>query len=208
MLHVHFVESFLLGILEPISSFFYHHRYITAFFVSALKSLFADIIAQKAEKRGKQVDDEEVQNLVPKPFKFQYKRNIAFVIYGGIYGGCFQEYLYNEEFTELFGSSNGLKTAVIKVLFNMFVIAPFLCLPMAYVFKAFVFGMTMSSAMRNYIHDVRQKGLVKKYWMVWGPVNTLTFSIVPEHMRITFIASISFFWCIVLSSISGKNKGH
>lgn len=87
-------------------------------------------------------------------------RNFAFLCYGGVYQGCFQEYLYNEQFNQLFGSDSGLQTAVMKVVFNLLVIAPFLCLPMAYVIKAVVFNQTLPSGMRNYVHDVRQNGLV------------------------------------------------
>lgn len=42
--------------------------------------------------------------------------------------------------------------------------------------------------------------------MLWGPVQRLTFSIVPDHLRITFIAAVSFFWLIILSTILGRKQ--
>lgn len=92
-----------------------------------------------------------------------------------------------------------------KSLLNMVVIAPFLCLPTMYFAKGVVFD-EMDRWLKNYLYDVQHKGLLQKYWIVWGPVNTLTFSIVPEDMRITFVACISFFWSIVLSSIANSEQ--
>lgn len=196
----------IIEIILCIDNFFLHHRYTTAFTVSALKGTAADWIAQRASgNSGKGTEDEELQNKPQQPFQFQYKRNLAFLLYGGFYQGLFGEYLYNDIFSQLFGTDNDMLTAVKKLVFNLVVIAPFLCLPMAYIIKSFIFGKAVSAGVREYIHDVRANSLVKKYWMLWGPVNSLTFSVVPEHMRITFIASISFFWSIFLASVSGKN---
>lgn len=60
--------------------------------------------------------------------------------------------------------------------------------------------------MRRYWHDVRRNGLWTKYFALWGPVQCLTFSVVPEHYRVSFIACVSFFWLIILSTISSKNE--
>jgi hypothetical protein len=56
----------------------------------------------------------------------------------------------------------------------------------------------------RYKHDITESGLLKKYWLLWGPVNSFTFSVIPQHFRIPFMASISFFWMIALSYISAK----
>ncbi len=129
--------------------------------IAALKGWAADFISQRAEYATKDEEDEEVPIKIPKKkFQFQFKRNLAFLSYGGFYQGIFQEYLYNDQFNKLFGSKNDMKTAFMKVTFNMFVIAPFLCLPMAYLIKAVVFKQTLSSGMRNYMNDVQQNGLV------------------------------------------------
>jgi protein Mpv17 len=53
---------------------------------------------------------------------------------------------------------------------------------------------------------VQQEGLLQKYWMLWVPVQTLTFGVVPQHLRIVFIAAVSFVWLMILSSISSTQK--
>jgi len=55
--------------------------------------------------------------------------------------------------------------------------------------------------MRQYVEDVRKNGLLNKYWMIWTPVQFVAFGIVPEHYRIAFV---TFFWLILLSSISTR----
>ena len=93
-------------------------------------------------------------------FEFKYMRNLAFLIYGGLYQGIFQEYLYNEEFNHLFGTGSDIQTALLKNGFNLLVIAPFLCLPMAYIIQALVMNKTVTSGIESYMEDVQQNGLV------------------------------------------------
>ena len=44
----------------------------------------------------------------------------------------------------------------------------------------------------NHWMDVRHAFLLKIYWTIWIPVQTIAFSIVPQHLRISFIAAMSF----------------
>jgi hypothetical protein len=77
-----------------------------------------------------------------------------------------------------------------------------LTLPLAYLTKAVIFRYSFREGIRRYWDDIRNHGLLLKYFALWGPVQCLTFSIVPEHMRVTFMACVSFFWLIILSSIT------
>jgi hypothetical protein len=161
--------------------------------ISALKASTADIVAQKAASVAASIKDIDV------------RRNAAFLVYGGAYQGIFQEFLFNRIFPLLFGDDVGLTTALKKVMVDMFIVSPFLCLPVAYVIKALAFKQSAIDGVKRYIGDVKNSGLLIKYWKVWAPVQTMTFTIVPAQFRITFIACFSFFWLIVLSAISSKN---
>ena len=134
-----------------------------------------------------------------------YRRNLAFLFYGGAYQGIFQEFLFNGIFPRLFGDDVGIGTAKKKVMFDMLVISPCLCLPVAYIIKSLVFQESFQDGIRRYVSDVRTNGLLKKYWSVWFPVQCLTFTVIPVQFRITFIACFSFFWLILLSTIASKN---
>jgi hypothetical protein len=94
---------------------------------------------------------------------------------------------------------------------DMLVIGPFMCLPVAYVVKtAFTADeLTMDNiklGLEKYVEDVKIRGLLFKYWAVWIPGQTLTFSVIPEHLRILFIACLSFFWMFILSSTSASTE--
>ena len=94
------------------------------------------------------------------------------------------------------------------VIVDNLIAAPFLCLPVAYIFKtAFTTDDdlsldTLKESLNKYISDVMERGLLFKYWSIWLPVQFLTFGVIPEHFRVTFVALVSFFWIAILSSVS------
>ena len=82
---------------------------------------------------------------------------------------------------------------------------PLLCLPVLYLVKAAVLRRPLREGLRRYVEDAR-RDLLLKYWALWTPVQCLTFGVVPPQWRVPFIALVSFFWLLVLSSIS--SRGH
>jgi hypothetical protein len=78
--------------------------------------------------------------------------------------------------------------------------------PIAYISKALIYRYSFKEAFRRYKEDIQEHGLLTKYFSLWFPVQCLTFSVVPEHFRVTFIACVSFFWLIILSSIASKSR--
>ena len=103
----------------------------------------------------------------------------------------------------VFGTGTDFSTVAVKVLFDQLVLTPLLCLPIAYLVKAAVFGRPLSSGLEHYMEDAK-RDLLWKYWAIWTPTQCLTFSIVPDHLRIPFIAVVSFFWLIILSNITSR----
>jgi len=106
----------------------------------------------------------------------------------------------------MFGTGGDPITVVKMVCFDLFIQTTFVTLPIAYYFKSIIFGTTFIQSTKQYLSDVRHQGLLTKYFMLWGPVQALTFGVIPHHFRITFIAMVSFFWVIILSSISGRQQ--
>lgn len=136
---------------------------------------------------------------------FCWSRNAVFTAYGAIYTGCVQHYLYNEVYPQIFGSSTSMATVLETVAFDNLVHAPLLCLPSLYLLKAVVFEQPLKEGLSKYLADARGD-LLLKYWAVWTPAQCLTFSVVPEHLRIPFVAFVSFFWLIILSTISSRGE--
>jgi hypothetical protein len=142
----------------------------------------------------------------PAPSSTDYKRNIAFLLYGSLYQGMSQEYIYNHLYPLWFGTGTDIHTVLSKVAFDLLVQTTLLTLPMAYLIKGALFASTPQASLQNYVRDVKAEALWQKYFALWGPVQCCTFSIVPEHYRVTFIALVSFFWLIILSNITNSNN--
>eukprot|EP00956_Cyclotella_meneghiniana_P034088 scaffold101438_cov66-Cyclotella_meneghiniana.AAC.4 len=164
-----------------------------------LKAGLADIVAQKSQAAKDAKNEDDVS-------PFQAKRTFAFLMYGGLYQGVAQEIIFNEFFPWLFGQGTDVRTVISKVLFDSFVVTPLLCLPVAYVVKSVIFQYSLKEAFNRYTTDVKQNGLLTKYWCIWGPVQCLTFGVIPQHLRIAWIALVSFFWLIIFSSLTAKSQ--
>ncbi len=179
--------------------------------VGGMQASAADFIAQKTSQNNGKDKAVEIRGgtnsasptILSRP-SFETKRNLAFLLYGGIYQGCFQEHLFNKIFPMIFGEGNGLMTVGLKVSFDMLVVSPFLCLPVAYLIKGIIYKLSLFESIQRYVHDVRENGLLKTYWTIWWPVQAFNFMLVPKQFRISFIACFSFMWLMILSAISGK----
>ena len=116
-----------------------------------------------------------------------------------------QEFFYNHLYPLWFGTDTGLETVLTKVVFTLLVVTTLLTLPSLYASKALMEGFSLQEAGRQYVYDVQHQQLLQKFYLLWGPVLCLTFSVIPEHYRVTFVAAVSFFWLILLSQISSSN---
>lgn len=45
---------------------------------------------------------------------------------------------------------------------------------------------------------------VKALWSVWVPLQFINFAFVPRHLRIPYVAGVSFGWTVILSVMQGK----
>lgn len=186
-------------ILSLISSFFKNYPYLSAFIACATKASLADCIAQKHFGNSESTNGK---------VNYNYLRTVAFLLYGGLYQGCVQEHIFNHLFPVWFGAGTSVAEVLKKVVFDMLILSPFVCLPAAYIAKSVIFRYSAAEATKRYVHDVMHNGLLKKYILLWFPVNCLTFSVVPEHFRIAWVAAIGFFWMMILSYVSSKNDAY
>lgn len=206
------------------------YPYTAAAFVCGFKASCADIVAQ-VQELNKENEEEELGGSSPvlkstqmltataaadaveveeESFSFlsnnDWKRTGAFLAYGALYQGITQEYFFNHLYPVWFGTGTGLETVAIKVAFTLLVQTTLLTLPSLYASKAIIEGFPLKEAAQQYVYDIQYQGLLQKFYILWGPVLSLTFSVVPEHLRVTFVAVVSFFWLIILSSISGSDR--
>lgn len=179
-----------------IDAFYKTQPYEAAFVTCGVKASAADLLAQSRESKDNELSESD---------KIEVERNVAFILYGGLYQGCAQYYIFNIIFPFLFGNGNDIASVAVKVAFDMLVVSPLLCLPIAYLTKAAIYGESWLDGLNKYKYDLIEKNLLLKYWSIWVPTQTLTFSVIPEHLRIAFIALVSFFWLIILSTIASAD---
>ena len=183
--------------IASLDAFFQSSPYGAAAITCGFKASTADLVAQKRQfnKRDHTADQHNEPD---------WRRNVAFTLYGAIYQGMAQEFIYNHLYPTFFGAGTSVGIVLSKVLFDLLIQTTLLTLPIAYLIKAMIYQYSPREAFRRYLDDVKNHGLLKKYFLLWGPVQCITFSIIPVHYRVTFIACVSFFWLIILSTIATK----
>jgi protein Mpv17 len=183
------------ALLSALDAFYQTQPYAAAFVTCSIKASAADLVAQQKPAENEDKDE-----------SFDGKRNVGLMLYGGLYQGMCQQFIYSEWYPSLFGDSTSIFTTLEQVFMDMAVLAPFVCLPLAYLSKGFCKDgrVGLVEGLERYLNHVQEEGLLFRFWSIWIPVQCVTFSIVPMHLRIPFIAFISFFWLMLLSQISSQ----
>ena len=196
-------------VVDVVNEFFLNQPYTAAALTCGVKASAADFVAQRQHltKRDGSRDEIEIsEDGRVQEEVFEAPRNIAFLLYGAVYQGIGQEFIYNHLYSTWFGNGTGPVVVATKVAFDLLIQTTLLTLPVAYLTKATIFRYPLSEGLRRYVEDITTHGLLLKYFALWGPVQCLTFSIVPTAYRVPFIAFVSFFWLIILSSISSRPR--
>eukprot|EP00984_Skeletonema_dohrnii_P008169 scaffold3003_cov104-Skeletonema_dohrnii-CCMP3373.AAC.2 len=174
-----------------IGKFYKASPLIAGFLTASTKACFADSMAQYRDTGTT---------------KFDIKRNLAMVLYSGTILGLCCAVMYNQVFPIMFaGETNPLLLAIKMTLFDGFINAPLIWLPPAYIAKALIYNQPKREALQKYVTDVKENGLLKKYWSLWLPASLTNFLFVPAHFRVAFVAGVSFFWMIMLSIVANNN---
>lgn len=180
-----FVGATILGDASSLSFFpsntaslindFYmnQNRFKVAFLTCSTKACAADLVVQwfdrAAVKRLKNNGDaggskNELTGEKEKGTSIDYRRAAVFLLYGGLYQGMTQEYIYNDIYATLFGSGMDILTALKKVCAEMFVLTPLLCIPAAYLIKGLMGGKTVREALKKYRDDVVHRKILFINW--------------------------------------------
>ena len=196
------------GATSAVESFFQTQPYLSAFLTCSFKASAADILVQQQQTNPHNQEPVPVAQDDEEDKDWDLSRTLAFLLYGGMYQGIAQQFMYSNIFPDLFGNGQTFQSVAMQVGFDMMFIGPFLCLPVAYAVKSAFTGQEdgfqekLQSGLDKYMEDVMDRGLLLKYWAIWTPVQFLTFGVIPQHFRVAFVAAVSFFWVTILSSIS------
>ena len=163
---------------------------VTAFATCWVKGSASDDIAQLQLEGKERVD---------------WNRNLAFGFFSGAYLGIGQHLIYNVAFARVFGTKTDLFTGLKKVVADSTIHVPCIYLPLYYPFKTVVLGEgSARDGLVRYTHDARE--VLGTYWSMWPAVHFTSFTVIPQELRIGFVASVSFVWLIYLSYASHKSE--
>jgi Mpv17 / PMP22 family len=186
------------------------HPFLAAAIVCAIKAAAADLVVQRRQQQqsNKVGHDKTTTTMTTTKAttKIDAKRTLAFVLYGALYQGVVQEYIYNTLYSRMFGDHPTLAVIATKVGFDAIFHNALICVPMAYIVKAIVFRYSPLEGLRRYRDDVLHHGLLIRYYCIWIPVNFCVYAFIPKHFRITTMAVVSFFWMTILSTISSRPR--
>lgn len=129
--------------------------------------------------------------------RLEFKRNLAYVLYGGIFVGGMCHLEYDYIFPALFGNDHSIKTIFEEVIFDNFISAPLFWLPPAYLVKAAVYDYPMREGLEKYVHDIKHNGLLTKYLSIWIPAQSISFSVIPGELHPAVIFCL-FLYCVPL----------
>lgn len=211
-----------------LDDFFRTQPFLSAFVACSVKASAADLLAQTSAVAN--ASSEDVKQLVTKSTEqvndamqlletVNIQRNFAFLLYGGLYQGMFLQFLYMVAYPALYGGSEF--RIPLSIGSDICAFGPFVTLPIAYIIRAAIESRTSSEsssggethssftepvqeAIEKYKNHVFTQNLLVKYWMIWAPAQTINWYFVPEHLRVFFVAFVSFFWVYLLSAISSQ----
>mmetsp|Transcript_63561 Transcript_63561/g.138432 ORF Transcript_63561/g.138432 Transcript_63561/m.138432 type:complete len:225 (-) Transcript_63561:109-783(-) len=171
----------------------------SAFTVCFVKGSLSDIFAQKALEKRERID---------------VVRNVCFAAYGGWYLGWVQHFIYNRTYSYLYGHGTGVTTVAKKLITDHLIHVPLLHLPAYFLWQELLLVPlkrgdapfprlevgVLSDTFSRWYYEVF--GLLCEYWKIWTPAHLVTFGLMPEPLRITWIAGVSLIWMVVLSFLT------
>lgn len=188
--------------LPVIDNFYQTQPYIAAFLTCSVKASAADLLAQSrqlgqgllASTTGGSRNEVALPQPVVVPATPKYgqaimesadasdgldlQRNLGFICYGGVYQGLAQQYLFTTFYPNCFPMLSGWTSVFAQVALDMSVVGPLICLPLAYVVKAFFTGAGLASSAPPQLLSTQKLSSLKDTAVLGDLVSDLaTFSI-------------------------------
>lgn len=164
----------------------------TSIMITGFKTIAADLVTQTIieQKSMKDID---------------WTRTAVFGTFGFLQMGCLQYWMYNKLFFQLWPGVTFGQTLK-KVMVDQFIYTPFMYFPIFYYLRAFlneraINKQTLLYAKLTFKNNVMDD--LRRFWCIWIPGMWVMFQVMPMHLRLPWIAGVSFFWVMILSYYSG-----
>lgn len=168
----------------------------TSVIVTTVKAGVADLMVQRLVERREQVDK---------------RRLVTFLIFGCVYQGCFQYCVINLWLEKLFPGRSLLQTTR-KIAAVNFIADPVFFFPCFYTLKEALARYAQCSTDILSLDTLR--AAFSKYsdncladwrntWATWIPGHCMTYGVLPMHLRMPWVAAMSFGYLSLLSFTRG-----
>jgi len=180
---------------KRINNVFYAHPVIAGSLFSGIKTELADLFAQN-KIEGTSMSD------------IDWSRNFLFFLFGTVHCGLITYFTLVKAYPLLFPSTRRY-SVIARVLFDQFITTPLLYFPSFYTCKCLVFE-------KKSFGYLKWKEYQKKYWCdtfksdvmasakIWGPAHFITFTLIPNHLKLLWIGGVSALWTVILSILRGS----
>jgi hypothetical protein len=162
-------------------AFAQQHPWKLSLGLSTVKSISADLFAQKVVEQKEKLNTE---------------RTILWGSFGFVYGG-FCHSIYQILFPKLFPVASVVNVLKMNA-FDNFVNTPFIFFPCFYVLKEkILLRGSYEQAWKKYKSELLQGCIAT--WCIFIPAHLVTFGLIPPYLRISFATAVSFVFTIVIS---------
>ena len=193
------------------------HAFVAGCAIALIKTAAADYVIQTQIERKKSLN---------------WNRLTLFAAFGVCYTGCVHYAIYCKLYPTVFRYLTIQKklltpnmAIVSQMLFDTLVHTPFFYFPVFYAMKGIIVSNNNNNNNQNNaqvgdnggngtLQNIKQS--LEMYFFhnfysdvsamvsVWLPCNALTFSVIPVHWRVPWLAAVSFMWTMYLSKSRGK----
>jgi len=138
--------------------------------------------------------------------KLDRKRNATYLLFGALWNGFFLYGIYTRAYPAVFTAAVDRATVIKKTAFDQMIFSPMFTLPCFYSFMG-KRGYFRTEKMRHWtdgLEHYRQEltPTLLINWAIWVPAQYSNFALVPDHLKLPFICSVSFLWNICLITIA------
>ena len=146
-----------------------------------------------------------IQAVVEKRARVDERRVATFGLFGATYQGCVQYFLFNHVL-EWWRPGRSVRAVALKIAATNFCLDPVLFFPVFYSLREMLAtgelgAHTVTAALAKYRENVFED--LRNSWGVWFPCHAVTYGLMPLHLRMPWVACVSFGYVGLLSFTRG-----
>lgn len=154
-----------------------------------------------------------VQTVIEQQREVDRRRLSTFVLFGCFYQGCFQYWMFNIAVERIF-PGRALRPTLQKILAVNLVGDPVFFFPCFYTLKEMLAREpsevlqfdTVRCALSNYYENCVVDW--RNTWATWLPGHAVTYGVLPMHLRMPWVAGVSFGYLALLSFTRGARSSN